>query len=1278
METTARALAGLGKDSGPSKGFQSLIRSIGEAKTKHEEDRIIRKEAVFLKEKVGSRDVSPRQMREYLIRLIYCEMLGSECSWGYIHAVKFTQSHNTLDKRIGYLAVSLFLHENHELNMLLVNTLQKDLKSSNMLEVAMALIVICKLIGAEMIPPLLPLVQDKMMHPKELVRKKAIMAMHHFFLLSPGLVSHLEDDFRRVLSDKDPGVMEASLILFHDLVKEDPSSYKDLTTSFTNILSQILNRKLPTEFDYHGVPAPWTQMRLLRIMAILGTDDLKTSELIYGVLKEVLGTAECTSNIGQAITYEVIRTVTAIYPNAPLIEKAAKAIVRFVTATNHNWKYLGITALASLVQVNPRYAAEHQMVVIDCLDDPDETLKRKTLDLLFKMTNPTNVTVIAEKLITYLRQTNDEYIRSDLVAKITQLAERFAPDNLWFIQTMNAVFELGGGLVRREVAHNLMRLIAEGTEDEATDQELRLDAVETYVGLLEKPSLPDVLIKIICWVVGEYAYVLEDTESEEVLEKVTQLLQRRLEETDTHCWVVTAITKLVAQLGHMPESVQSQIAIYLVSTNTDVQERCSELLELSRSLTMMQTVLPLDAACEDLEVDSSLSFLDDFVSESLARGASAYKPPHLRPQPTPKQQPLQPQEIKYKAYALPSRGTVPPISTTASSLLTPTPAIPINAQDKLSTQEVGRGSPSSLKIAVTTLGTTPPLSGSTRPGAASSSLAYTPDEVPTHSIVLKSQDRKWGRTGYTKAPVVSVTTNPESYPFSPPPNQPEAPPPTDQSEGSATSFESERRVDVREPLPTTLDSRTALSHAQASPYNPSPEERKKQELASQLFGGLTGPSRAPRSRQQRRAAEGSSATGSKASPQLTPRGGGGAGGRREKHVETDLLLDLQDIDFSPSAPGSVPPPQPPVQNGLLGFGSAAPAPGGGGPSSSLDPRSPERPLPSSTRNVPATVPTRQPLPATTSAADDLLGLFDGPITTATPQPTTTDTATPPTARNNILAPQVTSDLSLLEPSPASLKPQVKEPQGSLALTLFENPLGSIRVPSEYASHPVAHEWDNKDVCHDANLRVTLTKVLMPDKLVLVLFLANQKQNELSGISLMLDPPSNLKALTSSGTEDLSLQTTIAGFGNVSHVITLVPTAPAINMSLRGQLAYKDPMATQKRLFFDATIQVSDAIRPLVISTEEFGRKWGSLTYERKLKLQSSLKPPELMDALRKKFNLHPIQLIKSEGIAAGNFLPDTMCLVHGKVGGHQLEFWVRTNSSLLTESIAKLAQLVLK
>ena len=55
--------------------------------------------------------------------------------------------------------------------------------------------------------------------PRQLVRKKAVMAMHRFLLLSPDSISHLEDDFRRSLSDQDPGVMEAALILFHDLIK---------------------------------------------------------------------------------------------------------------------------------------------------------------------------------------------------------------------------------------------------------------------------------------------------------------------------------------------------------------------------------------------------------------------------------------------------------------------------------------------------------------------------------------------------------------------------------------------------------------------------------------------------------------------------------------------------------------------------------------------------------------------------------------------------------------------------------------------------------------------------------------------------------------------------------------------------------------------------------------------------------------------------------------------------------------------------------------------------
>ena len=49
----------------------------------------------------------------------------------------------------------------------------------------------------------------------------------------------------------------------------------------------------------------------------------------------------------------------------------------------------------------------------------------QTLNLLFKMTSALNVVVITEKLIAYLKTTRDEYIKTDLVSKITQLAERY-------------------------------------------------------------------------------------------------------------------------------------------------------------------------------------------------------------------------------------------------------------------------------------------------------------------------------------------------------------------------------------------------------------------------------------------------------------------------------------------------------------------------------------------------------------------------------------------------------------------------------------------------------------------------------------------------------------------------------------------------------------------------------------------------------------------------------------------------------------------------------------
>jgi hypothetical protein len=84
------------------------------------------------------------------------------------------------------------------------------------------------------LPPLVPLWR------REIVRKKAIMALQRCFQLDATSVSGMSDVVRRALCDKDPSVMGATLHILFDLCKIEPTSYKDLVPSFVSILKQII------------------------------------------------------------------------------------------------------------------------------------------------------------------------------------------------------------------------------------------------------------------------------------------------------------------------------------------------------------------------------------------------------------------------------------------------------------------------------------------------------------------------------------------------------------------------------------------------------------------------------------------------------------------------------------------------------------------------------------------------------------------------------------------------------------------------------------------------------------------------------------------------------------------------------------------------------------------------------------------------------------------------------------------------------------------------------
>lgn len=94
----------------------------------------------------------------------------------------------------------------------------------------------------------------------------------------------MDAKMKKALCDKDPSVMAVSLNYFSAQVKHRPSDFKGLISSLSVILKQILEHRLPREFDYHRLPAPWIQMSILNIMAYVGADDKVISESIYDTI----------------------------------------------------------------------------------------------------------------------------------------------------------------------------------------------------------------------------------------------------------------------------------------------------------------------------------------------------------------------------------------------------------------------------------------------------------------------------------------------------------------------------------------------------------------------------------------------------------------------------------------------------------------------------------------------------------------------------------------------------------------------------------------------------------------------------------------------------------------------------------------------------------------------------------------------------------------------------------------------------------------------------------
>jgi uncharacterized membrane-anchored protein YjiN (DUF445 family) len=89
----------------------------------------------------------------------------------------------------------------------------------------------------------------------------------------------------------------------------------------------------------------------------------------------------------------------------------------------------------SFSNINGRLIKKNIYGSLTCIaQDPDDTLKRKTFELLYKMTKSSNVEVIVNRMIDYMISINDNHYKTYIASRCVELAEQFAPSNHWFIQ----------------------------------------------------------------------------------------------------------------------------------------------------------------------------------------------------------------------------------------------------------------------------------------------------------------------------------------------------------------------------------------------------------------------------------------------------------------------------------------------------------------------------------------------------------------------------------------------------------------------------------------------------------------------------------------------------------------------------------------------------------------------------------------------------------------------------------------------------------------------------
>ncbi|XP_018553873.1 AP-2 complex subunit alpha-2 isoform X4 [Lates calcarifer] len=589
------------------RGLAVFISDIRNCKSKEAEIKRINKELANIRSKFkGDKALDGYSKKKYVCKLLFIFLLGHDIDFGHMEAVNLLSSNKYTEKQIGYLFISVLVNSNSELIRLINNAIKNDLSSRNPTFMCLALHCIANVGSREMaeafaseIPRIL-VAGDTM----DSVKQSAALCLLRLYKTSPDLVLMGEWTSRVVhlLNDQHMGVVTAAISLITCLSQKNPDEFKTCVSLAVSRLSRIVSSASTDlqDYTYYFVPAPWLSCKLLRLLQCYPPpEDGAVKGRLVECLETILNKAQEPpkskkvqhSNAKNAILFEAISLIIHYDSEPNLLVRACNQLGQFLQHRETNLRYLALESMCTLASSEFSHEAvkTHIETVINALKtERDVSVRQRAADLLYAMCDRSNAKQIVAEMLSYL-ETADYSIREEMVLKVAILAEKYAVDYSWYVDTILNLIRIAGDYVSEEVWYRVIQIVINRDDVQGY-------AAKTVFEALQAPACHENMVKVGGYILGEFGNLIAGDPRSSPLVQFNLLHSKfHLCSVPTRALLLSAYIKFINLFPETKATIQEVLRCDSQIRNSDVelQQRAVEYLKLSSiaSTDVLATVL---------------------------------------------------------------------------------------------------------------------------------------------------------------------------------------------------------------------------------------------------------------------------------------------------------------------------------------------------------------------------------------------------------------------------------------------------------------------------------------------------------------------------------------------------------------------------------------------------------------------------------------------------------------------------------------------------------------